>query len=138
LEKCQQNEQQMSERANHPGNLNMRSYPRHQALPEREFPAIGTAGLRHLQPEEGSEVVWETVQGERELTRCFAAGVASKSFLPTEAIVRPLATCEDRRRCGRLDLRNDGFLHVQLLVAYHLDASPPLFPAWPVTPEQRG
>ena len=26
----------MSERANHPGNLNMRSYPRQQALPEDE------------------------------------------------------------------------------------------------------
>jgi len=60
----------------------MRSYPRQQARPGERVSSDWSAGLRYLQSEEGSEVVWETVQGERELTSRFAAGVASKSFLP--------------------------------------------------------
>ena len=53
--------------------------------------------LRHGQAKPGGKAFRNREELERELTSCFAASVASKSFLPTEAIVRPKALCEDRR-----------------------------------------
>ena len=75
---------------------------------------------------------------ERELTSCFAAGVACEPFVPTETEMRPLAPCEYNRWCRSLGQRDDGLLHAQMLVARHPSAGSPLFPTGPVIPEEWG
>lgn len=114
----------------------MRNYPTQQTEPGKGLSLITAPGLLGLHLEEGSEVVRDTKQLERELSNRFGASIACEPLLPTEAIMRPLHAGENSWLRRKPDPRTNGFLHVHLLMTHHLHASLPLFPTRPVAPEQ--
>ena len=85
------------------------------------------------QAEPSGKAFWNTEQLERELTSRCGASVACEPLLPGFG---EYALAAHGRRCGWPIRGDDGLLHVQLLMAQQLDASLPLFPSWPVMPEQ--
>jgi len=124
------------------GRVKKRSHNDPVGEEKRASPSRGGRGLRQRddslrceQAEEGCEAFWDREQLDGDLTNSWGSCIASQPLVPRKAIMRPLRTGENSRRCWWPGLRNDRFLYVQLLVAQQLDASLPMLPAWPVTPE---
>jgi hypothetical protein len=88
----------------------------------------------HCQPERGRKGFWDAKQPDGHLPRGGNASIASQSFFPRKAIMRPLRTGKGRRRTrekgrgGRFDRDLDA------LRAHQLDACPAVRATTPVMP----
>ena len=88
----------------------------------------------YCQPERGRKAFWDAKQPDCHLPRGGNASIASQSFFPRKARMRPLRTGKGRRRTreqgrgGRFDLDLDA------LRAHQLDACPAVRATTPVTP----
>lgn len=98
----------------------------------------GTRGaiLRASQTESSGKAFWDAKEPDRDLSSSESMRITSQPLLPGETRMGPL---RPGKRCGRNGERDICRLYLDLhpLVAQELDASPPMIPSMPITPEDR-
>src|SRR5579875_2716376 len=88
------------------------------------------------QTESRGKAFWDAKELDRDLSRGESRPVASEPFFPAETILGPLSTGKRWRRPGESGLCRL-YLDLHPLVAQELDASLPMFPSTPITPQER-
>lgn len=95
-----------------------------------------SAILRVGQTESSGKAFWDAKELDRDLSRGESRRIASEPFFPAETILSPLSTGKWWGRAGESGLCRL-YLDLHPLVTQELDASLPMLPSTPITPQER-